>query len=153
MDKLELKIPPVAVFLILIFFMYLTSEFFISWSFSLSGRLWFAGVLFGLSGVIGIAGVLAFRQAQTTVNPVKPESASTVVSNGIFAYTRNPMYLALLLLLLAYAIWLENMLSFAGCPLFVAYMNRFQIYPEERALEGLFGERYLVYKQKVRRWI
>ncbi|HAS8422353.1 TPA: isoprenylcysteine carboxylmethyltransferase family protein [Vibrio vulnificus] len=153
MDKLELKIPPVAVFLILIFFMYLTSEFFISWSFSLSGRLWFAGVLFGLSGVIGIAGVLAFRQAQTTVNPVKPESASTVVSNGIFAYTRNPMYLALLLLLLAYAIWLENMLAFAGCPLFAAYMNRFQIYPEERALEGLFGERYLVYKQKVRRWI
>jgi len=106
-----------------------------------------------LSGVIGIAGVLAFRQAQTTVNPVKPESASTVVSNGIFAYTRNPMYLALLLLLLAYAIWLENMLAFVGCPLFVAYMNRFQIYPEERALEGLFGERYLVYKQKVRRWI
>ncbi|EIA1299242.1 isoprenylcysteine carboxylmethyltransferase family protein [Vibrio vulnificus] len=153
MDKLELKIPPVAVFLILIFFMYLASEFFISWSFLLSGRVWFAGVLFGLSGVIGIAGVLAFRQAQTTVNPVKPESASTVVSNGIFAYTRNPMYLALLLLLLAYAIWLENMLAFVGCPLFVGYMNRFQIYPEERALEGLFGERYLVYKQKVRRWI
>ncbi|MGI9831451.1 methyltransferase family protein [Vibrio vulnificus] len=153
MDKLELKIPPVAVFLILIFFMYLASEFFSSWSFSLSGRLWFAGVLFGLSGVIGIVGVLAFRQAQTTVNPVKPESASTVVSNGIFAYTRNPMYLALLLLLLAYAIWLENMLAFVGCPLFVVYMNRFQIYPEERVLEGLFGERYLVYKQKVRRWI
>ncbi|EOS8553168.1 isoprenylcysteine carboxylmethyltransferase family protein [Vibrio vulnificus] len=153
MDKLELKIPPVAVFLILILFMYLASEFFISWSFSLSGRLWFAGVLFGLSGAIGMAGVLAFRQAQTTVNPVKPESASTVVSNGIFAYTRNPMYLALLLLLLAYAIWLENMLAFVGCSLFVAYMNRFQIHPEERALEGLFGERYLFYKQKVRRWI
>ena len=153
MDKLELKIPPVAVFLILIFFMYLTSEFFISWSFSLSGRLWFAGVLFGLSGVIGIAGVLAFRQAQTTVNPVKPESASTVVSNGIFAYTRNPMYLALLLLLLAYAIWRQNVLAFVGCPLFVVYMNRFQILPEERALERLFGANYLFYKQKVRRWI
>ncbi len=108
---------------------------------------------FVLSGVVGITGVREFRKAKTTVNPVKPETASTVVASGIFAYSRNPMYLALLLLLLAYACWLQNAITFAFAPLFVLYMNRFQIEPEERALEKRFVSDYLQYKQKVRRWI
>ncbi|HAS6347461.1 TPA: DUF1295 domain-containing protein [Vibrio vulnificus] len=152
MDKLELKVPPVAVFLLVMLVMYLISMSLPSLTFTIVGYQWFAGALFAVSGVVGISGVLEFRRAKTTVNPIKPESASSVVSSGIFRYSRNPMYLALLLLLLAYALWLQNGLAFVGCPLFVIYMNRFQIRPEERALERLFGPTFLDYKSQVRRW-
>ncbi|MBE4617985.1 methyltransferase family protein [Vibrio navarrensis] len=153
MRKLELKIPPVAVFLLMLAGMFAVDL----WLAEPLLRLTFPRVSallpFGISGVVGIAGVREFRKAKTTVNPVKPETASTVVTSGIFAYSRNPMYLALLLLLLSYACWLQNAITFAFAPLFVLYMNRFQIQPEERALEKRFGSAYLQYKQKVRRWI
>lgn len=153
MRKLELKIPPVAVFLLMCTGMFAVELWLAEPLFRLTFPRVSALLPFGLSGVVGIAGVREFRKANTTVNPVKPEKASTVVASGIFAYSRNPMYLALLLLLLSYACWLQNAITFAFAPLFVLYMNRFQIEPEERALENRFGSAYLQYKQKVRRWI
>lgn len=153
MRKLELKIPPVAVFLLMCTGMFAVELWLAEPLFRLTFPRVSALLPFGLSGVVGIAGVREFRKANTTVNPVKPEKASTVVASGIFAYSRNPMYLALLLLLLSYACWLQNAITFAFAPLFVLYMNRFQIQPEERALEKRFGSAYLQYKQKVRRWI
>ncbi|ELN6931386.1 isoprenylcysteine carboxylmethyltransferase family protein [Vibrio navarrensis] len=153
MRKLELKIPPVAVFLLMCTGMFAVELWLAEPLFRLTFPRVSALLPFGLSGVVGIAGVREFRKAKTTVNPVKPETASTVVASGIFAYSRNPMYLALLLLLLSYACWLQNAITFAFAPLFVLYMNRFQIQPEERALEKRFGSAYLQYKQKVRRWI
>ncbi|EHA1126360.1 isoprenylcysteine carboxylmethyltransferase family protein [Vibrio navarrensis] len=153
MRKLELKIPPVAVFLLMCTGMFAVELWLAEPLFRLTFPRVSALLPFGLSGVVGIAGVREFRKAKTTVNPVKPEKASTVVASGIFAYSRNPMYLALLLLLLSYACWLQNAITFAFAPLFVLYMNRFQIQPEERALEKRFGSAYLQYKQKVRRWI
>ena len=106
-----------------------------------------------IAGFIGIAGVYEFRKAKTTVNPVKPETASLVVDTGVFAYTRNPMYVALLLVIIAIGLWWQHLSVILCGALFVAYMNRFQIKPEERALERLFGEDYLDYKNQVRRWI
>ncbi len=106
-----------------------------------------------IAGFIGIAGVYEFRKAKTTVNPVKPEAASQVVDTGVFAYTRNPMYVALLLVIIAIGLWWQHLSVILCGALFVAYMNRFQIKPEERALERLFGEDYLDYKNQVRRWI
>ena len=107
-----------------------------------------------LLGVIfGILGAIAFRQAKTTANPLKPETASTLVESGIYRVSRNPMYLGIALLLLAWAIYLSSVWSLLGVVAFVHYMNRFQILLEEEAMEKLFGEEYRTYKAKVRRWL
>jgi protein-S-isoprenylcysteine O-methyltransferase Ste14 len=118
------------------------------------------GLRHGLSGLcvaagIGfdLAGLLAFRKARTTVNPLRPSKASAMVTGGVYRFTRNPMYVGLLLLLLAWALHLSAWWPFAGLPLFVLYIGRFQIAPEERALRILFGTRYDDYAARVRRWL
>lgn len=106
-----------------------------------------AGIAFDVSGIVG------FRAARTTVNPLKPEQASTLVTGGIYRVTRNPMYVGMALLLLAWAIYLSAVLPFAGIAVFVLYLTRFQIQPEERALERRFAEQYATYAARVRRWL
>lgn len=103
--------------------------------------------------VIGFLAIYSFRVHQTTVNPTKPETSSQVVDSGIYKYSRNPMYLAMLLALFAYATYLENPLNLLICGLFVWYITKYQIVPEERMLIKLFGEDYVTYKNKVRRWL
>jgi protein-S-isoprenylcysteine O-methyltransferase Ste14 len=107
--------------------------------------------------VVGVAfsaaGVLSFRRAQTTLNPTKPEEASSLVRTGIYRVTRNPMYLGLLFVLGAWAVFLSSAWALLGVAGFVLYMSRFQIAPEERALSGLFGSEYASYKASVRRWL
>ncbi|HEU4353132.1 MAG TPA: isoprenylcysteine carboxylmethyltransferase family protein [Burkholderiales bacterium] len=97
--------------------------------------------------------LIHFLRSRTTVNPLKPDSASALVTGGIYRLTRNPMYLGLAALLLAWAIYLGNLAALAGLPLFILYMNRFQIAPEERALEARFGAEYIAYRSRVRRWV
>ncbi|MEQ9561211.1 MAG: isoprenylcysteine carboxylmethyltransferase family protein [Woeseiaceae bacterium] len=100
-----------------------------------------------------VAGAMSFRRAGTTVNPTKPESSSALVSDGIYRFTRNPMYVGMLLWLAAFGVWLANGFAFTVCVFFILYMNRFQIGPEERALQATFGESYLAYTKRVRRWL
>ena len=100
-----------------------------------------------------MAGVVSFRQAQTIVNPLKPETASALVRSGIYQYSRNPMYVGFALLLLAWACYLASPVALFGLLGFVLYMNRFQISPEERALATLYGSEYQVYQTQVRRWL
>ena len=111
----------------------------------------------GLPAAVGIAIAMAafvrFRQAQTTVNPMEPEKATTLVTDGVFRISRNPMYLGLLLLLTGWALWLRTASPWFVPPLFVIAISVAQIVPEERALEELFGERYRAYRQSVARWI
>jgi protein-S-isoprenylcysteine O-methyltransferase Ste14 len=112
-----------------------------------------AGCL-ALAGVsIAILGVLSFRRAGTTVNPMQPEKASSLVTSGIYRVTRNPMYLGLLLGLIAWAVFLSNVLAFLFLPAFILYLNRFQIGPEEAALTRLFGQEFVHYQSHVRRWL
>ncbi|EEX92206.1 hypothetical protein VIOR3934_04084 [Vibrio orientalis CIP 102891 = ATCC 33934] len=153
MDVLERKIPPVALFVLFVVAINHISHEFVRFTVNLPLSLVVFLVCFVVAGFVGIAGVYEFRRAQTTVNPVKVETASTVVDSGIFAYTRNPMYLGLFLLLFGFAYWQQNLISIAFSFTFILYMNRFQILPEERALEALFGASYIDYKQRVRRWI
>lgn len=153
MDVLERKIPPVALFVLFVVAINHISHEFIRFTVSLPLNLVVFLVCFVVAGFVGIAGVYEFRRAQTTVNPVKVDTASTVVDSGIFAYTRNPMYLGLFLLLFGFAYWQQNLLSIVFSFTFILYMNRFQILPEERALESLFGASYIDYKQRVRRWV
>lgn len=153
MHRLELKIPPVAVFVIAMALMNRFAHIFVFANIPLPFTGWVWIICFVLSGFVGIAGLYEFRRAKTTVNPTKPHEATTVVDSGIFHYSRNPMYLALLLLLIGFAYWQQNVLSLLTCALFVWYMNRFQIEPEERILTQIFGKSYLEYQAKVRRWV
>jgi protein-S-isoprenylcysteine O-methyltransferase Ste14 len=100
----------------------------------------------------GIA-LFHFLRRRTTINPLQPESASALVTGGIYRLSRNPMYLGLATLLLAWAIYLGNVAALAGLPCFILYMNRFQIASEERALEARFGAEYFAYRTRVRRWL
>ncbi len=114
-------------------------------------------ILVALLVMIGIAsdvlGILAFRASRTTVNPLKPECSSTLVTGGVYRITRNPMYVGIVFFLLAWAVHLSALLPLAGIVLFVFYITRFQIRPEERALERIFGEQYSTYCARVRRWL
>lgn len=104
-------------------------------------------------GAFDVLGLLAFRASRTTVNPFKPDRASALVTRGVYRVTRNPMYVGLGFLLLAWAVFLCALLPFAGVAIYVLYITRFQIQPEERALAALFGEEYASYAARVRRWL
>jgi protein-S-isoprenylcysteine O-methyltransferase Ste14 len=113
-----------------------------------------AASAFALIGVFFcIAGVISFRRAKTTVNPLKPETATSLVTSGIYQVSRNPMYVGFALLLAAWAVYLASPWALVGVPGFVLYINRFQIVPEERALSVLFGVEFERYKSKIRRWL
>jgi len=103
--------------------------------------------------VVAILGVREFRKAGTTVDPRFPEKAESLVTDGIFRYSRNPMYLGLLCVLLGWAVYLANWPAFLFLPVFVAYMNRFQIRPEERHMLRKFGDAFSDYASRVRRWL
>ena len=97
--------------------------------------------------------VREFHRARTTINPLKPESASVLVQRGIFARSRNPMYLGLAGVLLAWTVFLGATAGFAVIAVFVIWMNRFQIRPEENAMAALFGAEFTKYRSRVRRWL
>jgi len=150
---LELKIPPVAVALLTAAGMWYTARAVPGFDVAFPGHDVVAGIVAGAGGFIAILGVVAFGRAGTTVNPMKPGSSSALVQSGIYSVTRNPMYLGVLLVLLAWAIHLAHVLTVLFLPGFVWYMNRFQIEPEERALTSLFGPEFTAYAARVRRWL
>lgn len=150
---LDLKIPPLAVFLVFGAFMWLMAWALPEYGFDLPYHRLMAQIAAAAGFVVAAWGVAAFRRAGTTVNPMKPESSSSLVRSGIYSYTRNPMYLGFLLVLLAWALYLSHPAAFLFLPLYVLYMNRFQIEPEEQALASLFGEAFTTYASRVRRWL
>lgn len=152
LDRLELKVPPVAVAAACAVAMLGVSRALPGLDVFLPVRRPVALVLLVLGACVGLAGVAAFRSLRTTVNPTRPASATSLVHGGVYRWTRNPMYLALALGLAALAVWLANLGAALLVPLFVAWMNRLQIVPEERALLAKFGPDYAAYASRVRRW-
>lgn len=154
-DSLELKIPPLVVVLVaaglMLLMRWLTPT--LAVSLDLDVRMWAALPVLAAGVTVAVAGVLQFRRSRTTVNPMTPERTSALVSNGIYRYTRNPMYVGMLLALLAFAIVLASPASLLMLPAFVVYMNRFQIMPEERQLARHFGAEFQAYRAGVRRWL
>jgi len=153
MQALELRIPPPAVALLIAGTM---------WGISLVAPLLempafvrvAAAVAIALAGGgFSLAGVISFRRAKTTVNPMKPETTSSLVCSGIYRITRNPMYAGLLVILVAWAVFLSSAWALLGPLAFMLYMNRFQIEPEERVLSAMFGTGYSAYRSSVRRWL
>jgi protein-S-isoprenylcysteine O-methyltransferase Ste14 len=153
MHALKIKVPPPVVALLVAVAMWVVALIAGRSEMSAAGRVG-AAFVFAIAGAgIAIAGVVAFRRARTTVNPMKPEAASSLVTSGIYRFTRNPMYLGLCLVLVAWALFLLSPLAFLGPILFILYINRFQIAAEEAALVAIFGGEFASYKAKVRRWI
>ncbi len=153
MDRLELKVPPVVVFILALGLMWASVVLLPSLAFELPFRTLLVMICVGGSGYIGIAGVLEFRRHQTTVNPHTPNNASTIVQTGIFRYTRNPMYLGLVVLLIGAMLYWQNVASAWVIVAFIGYLSRFQITPEECILTEKYGSQYTDYLHKVRRWI
>lgn len=150
---LELKIPPPAQWLVAVVLAIVLARVFPAWTFAFAGHRALAIVL-ALAGVAsGLAGVFAFRQARTTIDPHRPGEARAIVRTGIYRFTRNPMYLGLLLTLLGVAAWLAHPLALVCAAAFVATLTRLQIKPEERILKELFGAPYQDYLRRVRRWL
>ena len=153
LSALELKLPPVMLTLLAAAGMWLVDRAFPGMTIPTEIRIALAAGFFIAASGIGIAGVWSFRKARTTVNPWRVKNVSELVRTGIYRYSRNPMYLALLLLLLGWGVFLANGYSLVLAALFVPTLNRFQIQPEERALRSLFGKKYDDYCDRVRRWV
>jgi protein-S-isoprenylcysteine O-methyltransferase Ste14 len=152
MSKLELRIPPVALVVAFALAMGLLARSIpaatvVQWPWWVPFITVLAGFLFGLAGVV------EFRRVRTTVNPTTPQASSSVVTTGVYRWSRNPMYVGLLMILAGWALYLGNLCAALLLPLFVVYMNRYQIAPEERALSHKFGSEYLHYARRVRRWL
>jgi len=153
MSSLELKIPPPAVTLLFGFLMWLASLLIAPVAVPFAVRVGVAVVIVSVGLIFGGSAMLSFVRRRTTMNPIKPDAASSLVTGGVFRVTRNPMYLSLLLYLLAWAAYLSNVLPLLFLPVFVLYIHQFQIKPEERVLSALFGPEYAAYKGRVRRWL
>ena len=153
LDKLELKIPPPLITLLTGLGMWFVARHIPSLSIEIPGREGISLAFYIVGGISDLSGFLAFHKERTTINSLKPASASAMVIQGIYRYTRNPMYLGLLLILTGWAVSLAHLCAFLFLPLFLGYITRFQILPEERILAARFGAEYSAYRDSVRRWI
>ena len=153
MHPLEHKIPPPVVALIVAAAMWMNSISGPKLDLPFEVRLGAALVIAAVGVVFDLLGLLAFRAAKTTINPLKPQKTSALVTTGIYRLSRNPMYVGLVCFLLAWTAFLAALWPLAGPILFVFYVNRFQIEPEERLLAQRFGDAFRDYKARVRRWL
>lgn len=153
MGFLELKIPPpivMIIFLVPVYYLdsigvgaYIQPE--------IIALLYILPMLAGVT--VAAIGIIEFNKKKTTINPHKPQETSALVTSGIYQFTRNPMYVGLSLIFLGVVLKIANLYGFVGVILYMLYLTRFQIAPEERTIEKMFGEEYLTYKKQVRRWL
>jgi len=152
-NGLALKLPPLALVVIVAALMWVASSATPTFDFFLPAKFLLSVSLALIGSVTCLSGVVSFRRAKTTVNPMNVNSTSSLVVSGIYKYTRNPMYLGFVLVLLGWAAFLSNLAAFVLLPAFVLYISRFQIRPEERVLASLFPDEYPAYRDQVRRWV
>jgi len=150
---LENRIPPPLVALLLAGGMWWLAQVAPALGLEFAIRAPLAAAIALAGAAFDFTGLLAFHRSRTTVNPLRPERATTLVIGGVYQFTRNPMYVGMLLFLLAWGVYLDCLLVFLGPMLFVPYMNRFQIGPEERVLREKFGAPFEAYVASVPRWL
>jgi protein-S-isoprenylcysteine O-methyltransferase Ste14 len=148
---MKTKIPPPIIALICIVINYLSTYLINPIKFPnieiIGGLILFLGV------ATSVLAILLFKKEKTTVNPMKPEETTTLVTTGIFSITRNPMYLSLFFVTSSTVLFFGSWFGIIILMFFVWYITKFQIIPEEEAMEKLFGNKYNDYRQNVRRWI
>ena len=153
MYSLNHKIPPPIVAILLGTVMWGIARLFPPIHFEQVLRIAVALALVVLGIAVGLAGAIAFRRAKTTTNPLKPGAASSLVTGGVYRFTRNPMYLGVAIVLVGWAAYLAAPVALLGPAIFVLFITRFQIIPEELALTEIFGQQFIAYKSAVRRWL
>ena len=148
---MKTKIPPPIIALTCIVINYLSTYLINPIKFA---NIEIIGILILLVGLVtAMLAIFLFKKVKTTVNPINPEEATTLVTTGIFSVTRNPMYLGLFFVICSTVFFFGSWCGIIILTLFVCYINKFQIIPEEEAMEKLFGDKYNEYRQNVRRWI
>ena len=151
MDKFKNKIPPTILTLLFLFFNYILSFNFLK--IDIPYKYFFTTLLLILGFYIIMRSSRLFAQAKTNIDPLRPFKSTTLITNDIYKYSRNPMYFGYLLILLSSSVYLGNVISIIIIPLFIFIINFIQIIPEEETLKDLFGPNYDEYLSKVRRWI
>ena len=148
---IKTKIPPPLVALTFGFLINYTKNFFPK--IEISNDLFISSFMIIIGLIIILFAMILFRKYQTTITPLNPSNATKLITDGIYKYSRNPMYLGLLLVLFGISIILNPIGGLSLIPLFILYLNLFQIIPEENAMVDLFKDEFLEYKENVRRWI
>ena len=145
------KIPPPIVTLFFGLCIYLSRPYFPEFSFSILNSL--STISFVLGITVFATAVSSFKRQNTTVNPISIEKASSLVVNGVFKYSRNPMYLGMLFILLGLTFKFNLIGGLLFTSLFMIFISIFQIKPEEAAMEKLFDQEWKDYIKHVRRWL
>jgi protein-S-isoprenylcysteine O-methyltransferase Ste14 len=146
-------VPPPIIVLILGAAMWAVAHYLPWGRFEFEGRMSLAVSVLTAGFLIAFAAIVSFINAKTTINPMRPERASSLITGGIYRYSRNPIYLADALILAALAVWLGNVFNYLILLIFLWNIQHVQIAAEERALTQRFGERYAAYCSNVRRWL
>ena len=148
---LECRVPPPVVSLLVAAIMRALAH---AWPGGLATTWRPTGVVLAVGGVgLAVWAIASFRRAATTIHPLVPHEATTLVVAGPNRWSRNPMYVGMLLVLTGWGLWLGGGLAMLGVPLAWVWLRRFQVEPEERALRQRFGAAYDAYTVRVRRWI
>ena len=153
MRWLEHRIPPPVVGILVLLAMWALARWWPVVSFPVPSPILVGLAVASVGGVVSTLGAREFRRVKTTVNPLHPERATSIVTTGIYRRTRNPMYVGIAFVLLGCFLSFGGLSAALGLPAFIAYLTRFQILPEERALEEKFGAEYADYRARVRRWL
>ena len=148
---IKTKIPPPLVALTFGFLINYTKNFFPK--IEITNDLFISSFMIIIGLIIMLSAIILFKKYQTTITPLNPSNATKLITDGIYKYSRNPMYLGLLLVLFGISIILNPIGGLSLIPLFILYLNLFQIIPEENAMVDLFKDEFLEYKENVRRWI
>ena len=150
---LKTKIPPPVYMLIMAYIMWLLDKFLPLYNWLNSPWNKLGLIIIGIAVLLDICALLLFFRAKTTPNPMKPSSTSHLVTSGLYRYSRNPMYLGLLVMLIGWGLYLGSLSPLSMLPLFIWLLTKQQIEPEEIILMDKFGQEYKHYQQRVRRWI
>ena len=149
--RLRNRIPPPIVTLTFILLSFWLANYLPKLAFNYQGLSSLLMILIGLT--IIVIGVKTFNNSDTTINPLNPSEASHLVTEGVFSYTRNPMYLGMVIILLGVSIYNGVYIGIIILPCFIFYITEFQIKPEEEAMEEIFPGDYTDYLKRVRRWL
>lgn len=153
MKLLELKIPPPLLFLFIALLMWLAYRFCYRFNVYIPYHIMLSVICLLAFSLLGLIALLTFIQSNATVNPIYIDQTTRFVTHGVYKISRNPMYLSLAGVLLAWGLFCANALALCLPLFFVLYITRFQIQPEEIILQQLFGESFTQYRQQVRRWL
>ena len=148
---MKTKIPPPIIALVMIAIIYLSSLIIEPITFNYQTLIGILVVIIGLA--CAIPSFRLFAKYKTTISPFTPSETTALVTDGMYRYSRKPMYLGLVLLTIAATIFFGTWLGVVIVVAFIFLLNFLQILPEEEALLDIFGEEYVEYQKKVRRWI